>query len=75
LILEYIAREKAKQKKTKGQAPFVIMITGNPGERHKSMAESMGANIYLKKPVSLPKLLAEATRLLAGPTPPVAKVG
>lgn len=76
LILEYIAREKAKQKKNKTHPPFVIMITGNPGERHKAMAESIGANIYLKKPVSLPKLLAEATKLLGGTTnPPVAKVG
>ena len=64
LVLEHIQRGKIKAKKTKHSEPFVIMITGNQGGRHKTYAESQGASVYLNKPVSMPKLLAEAKRLL-----------
>jgi DNA-binding response OmpR family regulator len=64
LVLEHIQRAKTKAKKTKNSQPFVIMITGNQGSRHKMYAESLGASVYLNKPVSMPKLLAEATRLM-----------
>lgn len=63
----FLVLEKIKAGKPKNQKPFVIMVTGNQGSRHKMYAESLGANVYLNKPVSLPKLLAEATRLLGGP--------
>jgi len=65
----FLVLEKIKAKKPKNQKPFIIMITGNQGARHKMYAESLGANVYLNKPVSLPKLLSEATRLLT-PKPP-----
>lgn len=60
----FLVLEKIKAKKPKNQKPFIIMITGNQGSRHKMYAESLGANVYLNKPVSMPKLLAEATKLL-----------
>lgn len=62
----FLVLEKIKAKRPKNEKPFVIMITGNQGSRHKLYAESLGANVYLTKPVSLPKLLAEAARLLGG---------
>lgn len=70
----FLVLEKIKARKPKNQKPFIIMITGNQGSRHKMYAESLGANVYLTKPVSMPKLLAEATRLLSAPQPG-AKVG
>lgn len=60
----FLVLEKIKAKRPKNEKPFVIMITGNQGSRHKLYAESLGANVYMTKPVSMPKLLAEATRLL-----------
>lgn len=65
----FLVLEKIKARKPKNQKPFIIMITGNTGSRHKMYAESLGANVYLTKPVSMPKLLAEATRLLSVPPP------
>lgn len=71
----FLVLEKIKARKPKNQKPFVIMITGNQGSRHKMYAESLGANVYLTKPVSMPKLLAEANRLLAPPPAVPASAG
>ncbi len=71
----FLVLEKIKARKPKNQKPFVIMITGNQGSRHKMYAESLGANVYLTKPVSMPKLLAEANRLLAPPPAAPASAG
>lgn len=60
----FLVLEKIKARKPRNQKPFVIMITGNQGTRHKMYAESLGANAYFTKPVPMPKLLAEAQRLL-----------
>src|SRR5438477_8201214 len=38
LVLEHIQREKNKAKKPRTASPFVIMITGNTGARHKMYA-------------------------------------
>ena len=59
--------EKIKAKKPRNTKPFVIMITGNQGARHKMYAESLGANEYFTKPVKLDKLMATAEKLLAPP--------
>ncbi|MCG3180059.1 MAG: Alkaline phosphatase synthesis transcriptional regulatory protein PhoP [Phycisphaerae bacterium] len=37
-------------------APKVIMITGNPGSRHKQYAETLGVNAYINKPFRMEKL-------------------
>ena len=40
----------------KGKKPFVIMITGNEGQRHKVFAESLGVDEYLNKPFRMDHL-------------------
>jgi DNA-binding response OmpR family regulator len=65
----FLVLEKIKARKPKNAKPFVIMITGNQGGRHKMYAESLGVSEYFNKPVKLDKLIAAAERLL---TPPAA---
>ncbi|GIW76669.1 MAG: two-component system response regulator [Phycisphaerae bacterium] len=64
LVLEKIQAEKNKAKKPRNSPPFVIMITGNQGSRHKMYAETLGASEYFIKPVKLDKLIATAEKLL-----------
>ena len=64
LVLEKLQQEKVKAKKPRNSPPFVIMITGNQGARHKMYAESLGVSEYLNKPVKMDKLIATAERLL-----------
>ncbi len=40
----------------KGKKPFVIMITGNEGQRHKVFAQSLGVDEYLNKPFRMDRL-------------------
>jgi len=63
----FMVLEKLKMRKPGNIKPFVIMITGNTGARHKMYAESQGVNEYFTKPVKLDKLIATAERLLAAP--------
>ena len=60
----FLVLEKVKAKKPRNEKPFVIMITGNQGARHKMYAESLGVSEYLNKPVKMDKLIATAERLL-----------
>src|SRR6476646_10038257 len=65
----FLVLEKIKARKPKNAKPFVIMITGNQGARHKMYAESLGVSEYFNKPVKLDKLISTAERLLtAAPT-------
>ena len=61
----FLVLEKLKAKKPPKSKPFVIMITGNQGGRHKMFAESLGVNEYFNKPVKLDRLLTAAEKLLA----------
>src|SRR5687768_16938901 len=61
----FLVLEKIKSKKPRNTKPFVIMITGNQGGRHKMYAESLGVSEYFNKPVKMDRLLAAAERLLA----------
>ena len=63
----FLVLEKIKARKPKNVKPFVIMITGNEGARHKMYAESLGVSEYFHKPVKLDRLIASAERLLANP--------
>jgi DNA-binding response OmpR family regulator len=63
----FLVLEKIKAKKPRNSKPFVIMITGNQGARHKMYAESLGVSEYLNKPVKMDKLIASAERLLTTP--------
>jgi DNA-binding response OmpR family regulator len=60
----FLVLEKIKAKKPKNAKPFVIMITGNQGARHRAFAESLGVSEYFTKPVKLDKLIATAERLV-----------
>src|SRR5437763_13308597 len=68
----FLVLEKIKARKPKNSKPFVIMITGNQGARHKMYAETLGVSEYLNKPVKLYKLIASAEKLLAAPAAPAA---
>ena len=63
----FMVLEKIKSKKLRNAKPLVIMITGNPGARHKLFAESQGVSEYFTKPVKMDKLIAAAEKLLAPP--------
>ena len=65
----FLVLEKIKAKKPRNAKPFVIMITGNQGARHKMYAESLGVSEYFTKPVKLDKLIATAEKLLAPAAP------
>ena len=49
----------------KGKKPFVIMITGNEGQRHKVFAESLGVDEYLNKPFRMERLVELVETYLA----------
>ena len=64
LVMEKIQQEKTKAKRPRNSKPYVIMITGNQGGRHKMFAESLGVSEYFNKPIKLDKILASAEKLL-----------
>ena len=66
----FLVLEKIKARKPRNAKPFVIMITGNQGARHKLYAESQGVSEYFTKPVKLDKLMATVEKLLAPPPSP-----
>jgi DNA-binding response OmpR family regulator len=68
----FLVLEKIKARKPRDAKPYVIMITGNQGARHKLYAESLGVSEYFNKPVKLDKLIASAEKLL-GAAPPAAQ--
>lgn len=59
LVLEKIKPRGAAE-------PKVIMITGNPGSRHKQYATTLGVNVYLNKPFRMEKLTGAVEQLLLG---------
>ena len=61
----FLVLEKLKPKRTKGSKPYVIMITGNPGSRHKTYAQSLGVDEYINKPFRMERLLGSIEKLLA----------
>lgn len=61
----FLVLEKLKAKKPRGSKPFVIMITGNPGKRHQTWAESLGADDYINKPFRMDRLIESVEKLLA----------
>lgn len=62
LVMERI---RQRRQKSKSEKPYVVMITGNPGQRHKVYAESLGVNKYLNKPFSMDRLVQAVSELLA----------
>jgi len=52
----FLVLEKIKAHTRKQDIPYVIMITGNQGRRHKEWALSLGVSEYLAKPFKLDTL-------------------
>ncbi|HTW93662.1 MAG TPA: response regulator [Tepidisphaeraceae bacterium] len=63
----FLVLERIKAKKPRNAKPFVIMITGNQGARHKMYAESLGVSEYFTKPVKIDKLIQTAEKLVGTP--------
>lgn len=60
----FLVLEKLKGGK-KGNKPYIIMITGNQGSRHKTWAQSLGVDEYINKPFRMEKLMETAEKLLS----------
>ena len=69
LVLEKIQQDKVKNKRPRNSKPYVIMVTGNQGGRHKMYAESLGVSEYLNKPFKMDKLIATAEKVLGAAAP------
>ncbi len=63
----FLVVERIKARKPKGSKPFVIMITGNMGTRHKTYAETLGVDDYINKPFRIDRLLGSMDKLLNAP--------
>jgi DNA-binding response OmpR family regulator len=61
----FLVLEKLRQNKPRGSKPYVIMITGNEGRRHRQYAEALGVNDYINKPFRMDRLLESVNKLLA----------
>ena len=60
----FLVLEKLKKDKKKTDRPRVIMITANPGTRHRVYAETLGVDKYLNKPFRIEKLMQAVRELL-----------
>lgn len=61
----FLVLEKIRPLRQETGKPPVIMITANPGSRHKVYAETLGVDLYLNKPFRMTKLIDSAKELLA----------
>jgi DNA-binding response OmpR family regulator len=66
----FLVMERLRKGKPKGGKPRIIMITGNAGTRHKTYAESLGADDYINKPFRMDRLLNSIIKLLSPPVAP-----
>ena len=61
----FLVLEKLRHARPRGTKPYVVMITGNEGRRHRQYAESLGVDAYLNKPFKMERLLEAVEKLLA----------
>jgi len=61
----FLVLEKIRGLRKDTGKPPIIMITANPGQRHKVYAETLGVDVYLNKPFRMEKLVTAARELLA----------
>ena len=61
----FLVLERIKRDRTPGEKPYVIMVTGNLGNRHKIYAERLGVDRYITKPFRMNKLLDAIVELLS----------
>ncbi|MBN1846630.1 MAG: response regulator transcription factor [Sedimentisphaerales bacterium] len=64
----FLVLEKIRPTRKETGKPPVIMITANPGTRHKVYAQTLGVDEYINKPFRMEKLVKAAERLLSGET-------
>jgi len=60
----FLVLEKIRGVRKESGKPAVIMITANPGARHKVYAETLGVDCYINKPFRMEKLTNAVTELL-----------
>ena len=60
----FLVMEKIRPLRRETNRPPVIMITANPGARHKVYAETLGVDAYINKPFRMDKLVKAAEELL-----------
>lgn len=60
----FLVLEALRKGKKAGDKPYVIMITGNQGQRHRQYAEALGVHEYLNKPFAMDRLIDSARDLL-----------
>jgi DNA-binding response OmpR family regulator len=61
----FLVMEKIRPMRKETGKPPVIMITANPGARHKLYAETLGVDMYLNKPFRMERLVTVAAELLS----------
>lgn len=61
LVMDRIRKYREGDKSGK---PFVIMVTGNTGQRHKEYAKTLGINEYINKPFRMDRLVQAVGKLL-----------
>jgi len=62
----FLVMEKIRPLRQEGSELPVIMITANPGARHKVYAETLGVDEYINKPFRMERLVNAVRRLLGG---------
>ena len=60
----FLVLEKIRPMRKETGKPPVIMITANPGARHKVYAETLGVDVYINKPFRMDRLVKAAEDLL-----------
>ncbi len=61
----FLVLEALRKGKKASDKPYVIMITGNQGQRHRQYAEALGVHEYLNKPFAMERLIEAARDLLS----------
>ena len=61
----FIILENIRSIRKDSGKPPIIMITANPGSRHKVYAETLGVDIYLNKPFRMERFIDAVTSLLS----------
>ncbi len=61
----FLVLEKLRKGRPRGSRPYVVMITGNEGRRHRQYAEALGVDGYLNKPFRMERLLEITEKLLS----------
>lgn len=60
----FLVLEKIRAIRKEHGKPYIIMITANPGARHKMYAETLGVDNYINKPFRMEKLINSAREML-----------